>query len=121
MELEELLKDREYEEGEKRLERALVIAGREWEKVRLSLGECGDIGGFDKEDFMIGVIKEDVIIREPLVSPTKSVSFYAPTFYPMYFINNLLSMEESSLNGDIRHPRPLCFHRACPRLRRGSA
>ena len=47
MELEELLKDREYEEGEKRLERALVIAGREWEKVRLSLGECGDIGGFD--------------------------------------------------------------------------
>lgn len=94
MELEELLKDREFEEGEKRLERALVIAGREWEKVRLSLGDCGDIGGFDKEDFMIGVIKEDVIIREPLVSPTKSVSVYAPTFYPMYFINNLLSMEE---------------------------
>jgi hypothetical protein len=94
MELEELLKDREFEEGEKRLERALVIAEREWEKVRLSLGECGDIGGFDKEDFMIGVIKEDVIIREPLISPTKSVSFYAPTFYPMYLINNLLTMDE---------------------------
>src|SRR3990167_10436890 len=93
MELEELLKDREYEEGEKRLESALVIAEREWEKVRLSLGECGDIGGFDKEDFMIGVIKEDVIIREPLISPTKSVSFYAPTFYPMYFIDNLLTMD----------------------------
>lgn len=94
MDLEELLRDREYDEGEKRLERALVIAGREWEKVRQSLGECGDIGGFDKKDFMIGIIEEDVIIRQPLISPTKSVSFYAPTFYPMYFIDNLLKMEE---------------------------
>jgi hypothetical protein len=94
MELEELLKDREYEEGEKRLERALIIAEREWEKVRHSLGKCGDVGAFDKKDFMIGVIKEDVIIRQPLVSPTKSVSVYAPTFYPMYFIRNLLVMEE---------------------------
>lgn len=94
MDLEELLRDREYDEGEKRLERALVIAGREWEKVRQSLGECGDIGAFDKKDFMIGIIEEDVIIRQPLISPTKSVSFYAPTFYPMYFIDNLLKMEE---------------------------
>lgn len=94
MDLEELLKDREYEEGEKRLERALVITEREWEKVRQSLGGCGDTGGFDEKDFMIGVIKEDVIIRAPLVSPTKSVSVYAPTFYPMYFIDNLLTMEE---------------------------
>jgi hypothetical protein len=95
MDLEELLKDREFDEGEKRLERALAIAGREWEKVRTSLSLCGDTGGFDKTDFMIGVIEEDVIIREPLVSPTKSVSFYAPTFYPMYFVDNLLAMEES--------------------------
>jgi hypothetical protein len=95
MDLEELLRDREFDEGEKRLERALAIAEREWEKVRKSLGECGDIGGFDKKDFMIGVIEEDVIIREPLVSPTKSVSVYAPTFYPMYFIDNLLAMEEA--------------------------
>ena len=94
MDLEELLRDKEYDEGEKRLERALVIAEREWEKVRQSLGECGDIGGFDKKDFMIGVIEEDVIIRQPLVSPTKSVSGYAPTFYPMYFIDNVLKMEE---------------------------
>ncbi|MFI5322228.1 MAG: hypothetical protein ACHQ6U_01560 [Thermodesulfobacteriota bacterium] len=94
MELEELLKDREYEEGKKRFERALVIAEREWENVRQSLGECGDVGPFDKKDFMIGVISEDVIIRQPLVSPTKSVSVYAPTFYPMYFINNLLKMDE---------------------------
>ncbi|MEW6144748.1 MAG: hypothetical protein AB1598_06975 [Thermodesulfobacteriota bacterium] len=95
MDLEELLKDREYEEGEKRIERALAIAEREWEKVRTSLSECGDIGGFDKKDFMIGVIEEDVIIRQPFLSPTKSVSVYAPTFYPMYFINNLLAMEEA--------------------------
>lgn len=94
MDLEELLIDREYDEGEKRLERALVIAEREWEKVRQSLGECGDIGGFDKKDFMIGIIEEDVIIRQPLASPTKSVSGYAPSFYPMYFIDNLLKMEE---------------------------
>lgn len=94
MELEELLKDREFDEGEKRLNEALVIAEREWENVRSSLKLVGDIGEFDKEDFMIGVIEEDVIIREPLISPTKSVSVYAPTFYPMYFVKNLLSMDE---------------------------
>jgi hypothetical protein len=94
MDLEELLKDREYEEGEKELERALEIARREWENVRLSLEKAGDIGEFDKRDFMIGVIEEDVIIREPLKSPTKSVSGYSPTFYPMYFVKNLLKMEE---------------------------
>lgn len=94
MDLEELLRDREYEEGEKRLERALEIARREWENVRVSLEGAGDIGEFDKKDFMIGVIEEDVIIREPLKSPTKSVSGYSPTFYPMYFVKNLLIMQE---------------------------
>ncbi len=94
MNIDELLRDREFEEGERRLEKALTVAEREWENVRLSLSGCGDIGPFDKKDFMIGVIKEDVIIREQLVSPTKSVSVYAPTFYPMYFINNLLAMDE---------------------------
>lgn len=94
MELEELLKDREFDEGEKRLNDALVIAQREWENVRSSLELAGDIGEFDKEDFMIGVIEEDVIIREPLLSPTKSVSGYSPTFYPMYFVKNLLAMDE---------------------------
>lgn len=94
MDLEELLKDREFDEGEKKLNDALVIAHREWENVRSSLQLAGDIGEFDKEDFMIGVIEEDVIIREPLLSPTKSVSVYAPTFYPMYFVKNLLTMDE---------------------------
>lgn len=94
MDLEELLRDREYEEGEKRLERALEIALREWGNVRESLERVGDIGEFEKEDFMIGIIEEDVIIREPLESPTKSVSVYSPTFYPMYFVKNLLTMEE---------------------------
>lgn len=96
MDLEEFLKDKEYEEGEKHLERALVIAREEWEKVRLSLSAAGDIGPFDKADFMIGVIEEDVIIRLPLESPTKSVSVYAPTYYPMYFVANLIAMEEKS-------------------------
>ncbi len=94
MELEELLRDREYDEGEKRLNRALEIAEREWENIRSSLVLAGDIGGFNKEDFMIGVIEEDVIIRKPLLSPTKSVSVYDPTFYPMYFISNCLAMDE---------------------------
>ena len=94
MDIEELLRDREYEEGEKRLESALEIARREWENVRLSLQKAGEIGEFDKKDFMIGIIEEDVIIREPLKSPTKSVSGYSPTFYPMYFVKNLLLMEE---------------------------
>lgn len=94
MELEELLKDREFDEGAKKLNEALLIAQREWENVRSSLELSGDIGEFDKEDFMIGVIAEDVIIREPLLSPTKSVSVYAPTFYPMYFVQNLLAMDQ---------------------------
>ena len=93
MELEELLKDREYDEGEKKLNEALVIAEREWENVRSSLMTAGDIGAFDKEDFMIGIIEEDVIIRKPLSSPTKSVSVYDPTFYPMYFVQNCLTMD----------------------------
>ena len=49
---------------------------------------------FNKEDFMVGIIEEDVIVREPLNSPTKSVSGYAPTYYPMYFLRNLLVMED---------------------------
>ena len=93
-ELEDLLKDREFEEGEKKLLEALEIAYDEWNKVALSLELIGDIGAFSKEDFMIGVIEEDVIIRKPLSSPTKSVSFYDPTFYPMYFVENLLSMNK---------------------------
>ncbi|MBI4228245.1 MAG: hypothetical protein HY693_00845, partial [Deltaproteobacteria bacterium] len=84
----------EEAEREKKLQRALEIAKREWENIGLSLKLCGDIGEFSQEDFMIGIIDEDVIIREPEISPTKSVSFYAPTFYPMYFIRNLISMDE---------------------------
>jgi len=94
MDLGELLRDREFDEGEKRLRKALEVAWREWENVRSSLKLAGDIGEFNKEDFMIGIIEEDVIIREPLLSPTKSVSGYSPTFYPMYFVKNLLAMDE---------------------------
>ena len=63
-------------------------------KIRTSLEFCGDIGPFDKEDFMVGIIEEDVIVRQPLSSPTKSVSGYSPTFYPMYFLKNVLLMDE---------------------------
>lgn len=94
MELEELLKDEKYEEGEKALEKALQIARREWGKIRTSLELCGDIGEFSEEDFMIGIIEEDVIIKKPLINPTKSVSGYSPTFYPMYLVQNLIKMDE---------------------------
>jgi hypothetical protein len=86
------LKQDEYEFRREALEKALEIARREWANIRLSLELCGDIGEFREEDFMVGVIEEDVIIREPILSPTKSVSGYAPTFYPMYLVRNLTLM-----------------------------
>ena len=93
MKLEELIKEQERKELED-LTTALEIAEREWNNIGTSLELCGDIGIFRKEDFMVGIIEEDVIVREPLNSPTKSVSGYAPTYYPMYFLKNLLVMED---------------------------
>jgi hypothetical protein len=93
MELEELINKDENEE-KKQLEYALNIAGREWNNIRESLKLCGDIGEVSATDFMVGIIEEDVIMRLPKLSPTKSVSFYAPTFYPMYFLKNLKIMDE---------------------------
>jgi hypothetical protein len=90
----ETLLDEEYENRKKTLEKAIEIAKREWENVRTSLALCGHTGEFSEEDFMIGTIEKDVIIREPLISPTKSVSGYAPTFYPMYLVKNLIAMDE---------------------------
>jgi len=93
MQLEDLIKEQETK-NHKDLNKALEIAQREWEKIRISLEFCGDIGDFDKEDFMVGIIEEDVIVRQPLSNPTKSVSGYSPTFYPMYFLKNVLLMDE---------------------------
>jgi hypothetical protein len=92
--IEDLLKDKEYEDRKKTLEKAVEIAKREWANIRVSLGLCGDVGEFDEKDFMIGIIEEDVIIKEPVISPSKSVSFYAPSFYPMYLMRNLILMDE---------------------------
>ncbi len=83
-----------YEKNKEDLDKAIRIAKREWGNIRVSLQLCGDIGEFNEEDFMIGVIEEDVIIKEPTISPSKSVSLYAPTFYPMYLVRNLLQMDE---------------------------
>jgi len=93
MELEELINKDENEER-KQLEHGLDIARREWNNIRKSLELCGDIGEFKADDFMVGTIDEDVIMRLPKISPTKSVSVYAPTFYPMYFLKNLKLMDE---------------------------
>lgn len=38
--------------GEMKIQRAIQIAGREWENIRLSLEMCGDIGEFDPKDFV---------------------------------------------------------------------
>lgn len=93
MQLDELIKEQESKNLEE-LNAALRIAEREWENIRVSLEFCGDTGKFDKRDFMVGIIEEDVIVRQPLRSPTKSVSGYSPTYYPMYFLKNILIMED---------------------------
>jgi len=93
MELEQLIQSEENKDKQQ-LELTLQIAEKEWNQIKESLSLCGDIGEFSKQDFMIGIIKEDVIVRLPKISPTKSVSFYAPTFYPMYFIKNIKTMNE---------------------------
>lgn len=92
--LEDLIKGSQQLEGRKKIANALRIAEREWENVRLSLKLCGDVGDFSKDDFMIGIISEEIIISHPLKSPTKSVSFFSPTYYPMYFVENLEKMDE---------------------------
>ena len=69
--------------------RASEIAREEWEKIRVSLALCGDTGEFRGDDFMLETISEETITREPLGSPTKSVSLYSPTYYPMYLVKNL--------------------------------
>ncbi len=93
MQLEDLIKEQERK-GTEELNISLKIAEREWNNVRTSLELCGDTGNFCREDFIVGIIDEDIILREPLKSPTKSVSFYSPTYYPMYFLRNLLVMED---------------------------
>ncbi|NIP38010.1 MAG: hypothetical protein GWO07_03015 [Candidatus Dadabacteria bacterium] len=93
MELEELIQSEENKEKEQ-LNLTLEIAEKEWNKIRESLSLCGDIGEFSKEDYMVGIIEEDLIVRLPKLSPTKSVSGYSPTFYPMYFIKNIERMSE---------------------------
>ncbi|MXZ13212.1 MAG: hypothetical protein F4Y78_04300 [Candidatus Dadabacteria bacterium] len=74
--------------------RASEIAQEEWEKIRVSLALCGDIGEFCGDDFMLGTISGETITREPLGSPTKSVSLYSPTYYPMYLLENLREFRE---------------------------
>jgi len=93
MQLEDLIKEQERK-GTEELNISLRIAEREWNNIRTSLELCGDTGNFCREDFIVGIIDEDIILREPLKSPTKSVSFYSPTYYPMYFLRNLLVMED---------------------------
>lgn len=74
--------------------RASEIAREEWEKIKVSLALCGDTGEFRGDDFMLGTISKDTITREPLGSPTKSVSLYSPTYYPMYLVKNLCEFRE---------------------------
>ncbi len=74
--------------------RAAGIARVEWENIRGSLSLCGDAGEFREEDFMLGIISDDAIARNPGRSPTKSVSLGSPTYYPMYLVDNLLAFSE---------------------------
>ena len=89
--LEELVS---ADETASEIERASEIAREEWEKIRASLALCGDTGDFCGDDFMFGTISGETITREPLGSPTKSVSVYSPTYYPMYLVKNLREFRE---------------------------
>ena len=89
--LEELVLTDEVAEE---IARASEIAREEWEKIGVSLALCGDIGEFRGDDFMLGTISGETITREPLGSPTKSVSLYSPTYYPMYLLENLREFRE---------------------------
>ncbi len=98
--------------------RASEIAREEWEKIRVSLALCGDTGDFHGDDFMLGTISEETITREPLGSPTKSVSLYSPTYYPMYFVKNLREFRKKFPGEKLPHNRSsLCLRRACKRRR----
>ena len=110
--LEELVS---ADETASEIERASEIAREEWEKIRVSLALCGDTGDFCGDDFMLGTISGETITREPLESPTKSVSVYSPTYYPMYFVKNLREFREK-FGEKLPHNRsPLCLCRACER------
>ena len=94
MKLDDLIKDPELDRTEKELNKSLTLAMKEWENIRESLSLCGDIGDFSSKDFMVGIIQEDVIVRDPQKSPTKSVSLFSPTYYPVYFVKNILAMND---------------------------
>lgn len=79
--------------GGGRVDAAMRVAAREWERIGLSLEMCGKTGGFDPALFMVGVIEEDVIVKKPLLCATKSVDANSPTYYPMYLVKNLLEMD----------------------------
>ncbi|MCY3625675.1 MAG: hypothetical protein OXH71_00775 [Candidatus Dadabacteria bacterium] len=82
------------DETASKIERASETAREEWEKIRVSLALCGDTGDYCGDDFMLGTISGETITREPLGSPTKSVSVYSPTYYPMYLVKNLREFRE---------------------------
>ena len=89
--LEELIS---ADETASEIAQAEEVAREEWENIRVSLALCGDTGDFCGDDFMLGTISGETIAREPLGSPTKSVSLYSPTYYPMYFVKNLREFRE---------------------------
>ncbi|QMU55832.1 MAG: hypothetical protein GKS04_01330 [Candidatus Mycalebacterium zealandia] len=96
--------------GKERVEAAMKIARREWGKIGSSLRMCGETGDFDRNEFMIGVIDEDVIIKSPLSCATKSVDVNSPTYYPMYFVKNLIEMDELMPERGYRTPQALYCH-----------
>ncbi len=107
MDLEELVKDPLKSERAKELATALEVAKREWNNIRESLEFCGDIGEFSKKDYMIGVVEEDVILRELSLNPSKSISFHSPNYYPIYFVRNLLWMEDKFPHKSYKTPEAL--------------
>ncbi len=47
-----LYREEKFEEGKMDTQRAIQIASREWENIRISLEICGDIGEFSPKDYI---------------------------------------------------------------------
>lgn len=69
----------EIKEFEERLERALQIARKEWENIRVSLQKCGDIGEFDSKDYVNGgpaLVSGDSLLLRSLIEMENKLPTY---------------------------------------------
>src|SRR6201993_1409189 len=69
----------EIKEFKERLGRALQIAKREWENIRVSLQKCGDIGEFNSKDYvnsMPALVSEGSLLVKNLIEMDNKLPTY---------------------------------------------